>query len=98
MGLSMGTYSKESEPRQKTPDVCTASVSASPAFEPHLTIQQIATLWQLSQDSVRKLFQNEPDVLEIGQGNKPRKRASYRTFRVPQSVVERVHRKFSLVR
>jgi len=94
----MGASGKERESRPKTPDVRAASASAATAFEPHFTIQEIAALWQLSEDSVRKLFQGEPGVLEIGQGKKPLKRASYRTFRIPQSVVERVHRRLSLVR
>ena len=94
----MGASGKEDESIQETPGVYEVDASASLAFEPHLTIQQIAALWQLSEDSVRKLFQDEPGVLEIGQGNKPRKRASYRTFRVPQSVVDRGHRRLSLVR
>ena len=31
--------------------------------EPHFTVQQIAKLWQLSTDTVRRIFEEEPGVL-----------------------------------
>ena len=61
----------------------------------HYTIAEIATLWALSDDAVRKIFEKEPGVLIIAE-QKSRKRR-YTTLRIPQFVVERVHRRLSKV-
>jgi hypothetical protein len=58
---------------------------------------EIAHMWGLSTDSVRRLFRNEPGVLAISPRQSKGKRA-YLTLRIPQSVLERVHRKWILVR
>jgi hypothetical protein len=60
----------------------------------HYTVSEVAVLWNLSVDAVRKLFQNEPGVLVLG--NQPsRTTRRYTTLRIPESVVERVHRRLS---
>ena len=60
--------------------------------EQHYAVSQIAELWNLSHDVVRKLFEREPGVLVIGDhGSRSRRR--YVTLRIPQSVAERVHRR-----
>jgi hypothetical protein len=64
------------------------------AGEQHLTIQQIAKLWNLHADSVRKLFEHEAGVLVFGHGEKLHKRR-YQTLRVPASVAARVHRRIT---
>ena len=64
--------------------------------ERHYTVAEIAILWQLSADLVRRLFINEPGVLVIGDEASPGTRR-YRTLRIPESVVKRVHRKLSNV-
>ena len=65
--------------------------------ELHFTVDEIAQVWKLSRDSVRRLFRNEPGVLAVSPRQRRGKRA-YLTLRIPSSVVERVHRKLSLVR
>ena len=50
---------------------------------------QLAELWQLSEQSIRRLFQDEPGVFKIGNPN-PRGRRGYITLRIPGAVVERV--------
>ena len=60
--------------------------------ERHFTAAQIGEMWTLSTDVVRKLFEREPGVLVIGDDSRRGKRG-YRTLRIPQSVVERVHRR-----
>ena len=69
------------------------TVPASGDFaEQHYAVSQIAELWNLSHDVVRKLFEREPGVLVIGvHGSRSRRR--YVTLRIPQSVAERVHRR-----
>jgi hypothetical protein len=81
--LKFGTQSHESD---------------APAFAVrHFSPAEIAEMWGLSVDSIRKLFEEEPGVLIIGnQQPKPGKR-SYTTLRIPQAVVERVHRRLSKV-
>lgn len=60
--------------------------------ERHYTVAAIAAKWCLSADAVRKLFEREPDVIVIGDPA-PRGKRRYTTLRIPQSVVERVHRR-----
>lgn len=60
--------------------------------EPHYTVDEIATAWKLSRDTVRKIFEKEPGVLVFGSERSRRKRG-YHTLRVPESVMERVHRR-----
>jgi hypothetical protein len=57
----------------------------------HFTVQEVASLWNLSDDIVRELFEREPGVLVIGRDRSTRKRR-YLTLRIPQDVVERVYR------
>jgi hypothetical protein len=69
----------------------------SPSFaERHYTIAEIGGLWGLSKDSVRRIFQNETGVLVLGRKNVNGVERQYRTVRVPESVLERVHRKLCL--
>jgi hypothetical protein len=69
----------------------------SPAFERHFSVKQVAELWGLSPDAIRRLFRGEPGVVEV-QRNRPGNKRRYTTLRLPQSVVERVHRKLCLVK
>lgn len=70
------------------------STACSTFAEHHYTVAEVATLWNLSADAVRKVFQNEPGVLTIGdQGSRHKRR--YTTLRIPESVLERVHRRLS---
>jgi len=58
----------------------------------HFTVQEIATMWNLSDDAVRDIFDREPGVLVIGKDRSKGKRR-YLTLRIPQDVVERVYRR-----
>ena len=72
--------------------------SLLPAFEPHLTVQQIAKMWNLSPDAICRMFRSEPGVVQIKRERNGPKRRRYISPRIPQSVAERVHRRLSLVR
>jgi hypothetical protein len=78
------------------PEVSTGR-SETGMYERHLSPGQIAELWGLSADKVRRLFQNEPGVLVFANATKGRRKRSYQTLRIPQYVVERVHRRLSKV-
>ena len=62
--------------------------------EIHYTVADIARRWNLSADSVRRLFRKEEGVLLIpSRSSRRRVRASYTTMRIPASVMERVYRR-----
>jgi hypothetical protein len=67
-----------------------------PSAERHFSVAEIAEIWQLSRDAVTKLFQNEPGVLVLGDTNPRRRKRKYLTLRISQSVLERVHGRYSL--
>ena len=58
----------------------------------HYTVAEVAKMWNLGPDAVRRLFEQEPGVLVLG-GNGVRVNRRYTTLRIPQSVVERVYRR-----
>ena len=60
--------------------------------ERHYSIDEISTLWGLSHKTIRRIFQNEPGVVELGTEESRSKRA-YVTRRIPESVMRRVHRR-----
>ncbi|MBI4873391.1 MAG: hypothetical protein HY822_02020 [Acidobacteria bacterium] len=59
------------------------------AFDAIYTPTELAERWKLSEQSIRRLFQDEAGVLKIGGGGARGKRA-YVTLRIPRAVVERV--------
>ena len=69
-------------------------IETSVHIERHYAVTEIAEMWSLSTDKVRELFEDEPGVLVIGERN-PRHKRRYVTLRIPQSVLERVHRRLS---
>jgi hypothetical protein len=69
--------------------------AAAPRFEQHFSIKQLADMWNLSQDSVRRLFLHEPGVVVL-QRKRPYRR-SYRTLRIPESVAMRVYRRSTIL-
>jgi transcriptional regulator GlxA family with amidase domain len=60
--------------------------------EQHFSVAQVADRWGLSEDTVRRLFENEPGVLVIEMPRSRLSRRRYRTLRIPESVMEQVHR------
>lgn len=70
---------------------------ANGATERHYSPAEIAELWNLSTEEVRRIFRDEPGVLVIG-SSKPRYgRRRYMTLRIPEDVLERVHRRLTNV-
>lgn len=62
-------------------------------FERHYSVDELAELWGVSDDFVRRLFVNEPGVVVFFKYRPGRR--TYRTVRVPESVAQRVHRRLS---
>jgi hypothetical protein len=61
----------------------------APAF---YTPAELAKVWGLSVDSIRKMFDAEPGVLKLGEQSKKRRRR-YVTLRIPVEVAARVHKR-----
>jgi hypothetical protein len=59
------------------------------AFERHYAVDELAELWGVSDDFVRRLFLSEPGVIVFFKYRPGRR--TYRTLRIPESVAERVH-------
>lgn len=76
----------------------TKRVEAGPSrvTERHYSVAEVAEMWSLAVNTVRRLFENEPGVLAIGE-HRPKfgRRRGKVTLRIPGSVVERVHRRLS---
>jgi hypothetical protein len=62
--------------------------------ERHYTPTEVAKQWGVSVQTVRSIFDSEPGVLKIG-SNGTRNRRRYKTLRIPESVVVRVHTRLS---
>ena len=67
---------------------------SAPAFERHFSPDELAELWGLSADTIRRLFEREPGVLVIDHTRQNGKRR-YRSLRIPESVAQRVHRRMT---
>jgi hypothetical protein len=63
----------------------------------HYTVAEVATMWSLSSDVVRKIFEKEPGVLILGDTQPRRGKRRYTTLRIPEFVIDRVHRRMSQV-
>ena len=63
-------------------------------FERHLSVEELAALWGMSEDFVRRLFVKEPGVV-VFFNHQPGKRV-YRTLRIPESIALRVHRRMAV--
>lgn len=62
--------------------------------ERHYSPSQLAEQWNLSEDTVRRIFEGESDVLVFENPQKVSERRR-RTMRIPESVAERVYRRLS---
>lgn len=53
------------------------------------TVAQVAEMLGVSRDTVRRLFSNEPGVIDLGQPEVSRGKRRYRVLRIPGAVVAR---------
>jgi hypothetical protein len=60
------------------------------SLERHFSVGELASLWDLSEQTIRRMFAGEPGVIEWGHTESRFKRG-YITMRIPESVVQRVH-------
>lgn len=64
------------------PDLLNAS-----AFERHYRIGELARIWGLGRETVRKLVKDEPGVIRIRLGRKK----AHTVYSVPESAAQRIH-------
>jgi hypothetical protein len=74
------------------PEALTDRTISDKAVERHYSADEIGRLWGLSPRTVRRMFENEPGIIVLGNTGTMRKRR-YITIRVPESVLVRVHRR-----
>lgn len=74
-----------------------AAAGAPDCAARHYSPAEVGKLWNLSPDTVRRLFENEPGVLLIGNTAPRRGKRRYTTLRIPEHVLDRVHRRLSRV-
>ena len=61
-------------------------------IERHYTPGEVAGLWHFDVETIRRLFDKEPGVVVLQALAKKGKRP-YKTIRIPQTVLDRVHRR-----
>jgi len=65
------------------------------SVERHYSVTELASLWNLSQKTIRRMFENEPGVLQWGP-QETRLKRSYVTLRIPETVALRLHRRLRI--
>jgi hypothetical protein len=68
------------------------SVGSPVSVERHYAPYEVAELWHFNVETIRRLFQDEPGVVVL-QSPVKRGRRGYKTIRIPQSILERVHKR-----
>ena len=53
------------------------------------TVAEVAEMLGVSKDTVRRLFANEPGVIDLGERETTRAKRRYRVLRIPSAVVAR---------
>jgi hypothetical protein len=64
-------------------------------LEKHLTPEQLAESWELSKDTIVRIFASEPGTVVVETSRNGRGRR-YRTLRIPLSVAMRVYRRLQI--
>lgn len=53
------------------------------------TVAEVAEMLGVSRDTVRRLFANEPGVIDLGRREATRGKRHYRLLRIPSAIVAR---------
>jgi len=57
------------------------------AFEKHYRISELARMWSLGRETVRRLVKDDPGVIKVILGRKK----SHTLYSVPESAAQRIH-------
>jgi hypothetical protein len=68
------------------------SVEAPGAAERHYAPSEVAERWNMNVETIRRLFRDESGVI-VFQAPVKKGRRPYTTIRIPESVLERAHRR-----
>jgi hypothetical protein len=60
-----------------------------PILERLLTPAELAETWKLDVSTIRRMFQDRPGVMKIGNAVAARGKRSYQTLRIPESVAQK---------
>lgn len=71
----------------KFDEISTVSSVKNTAFEKHYRIGDLARLWGLGRETVRKLVKDDPGVIKIRMGRKK----AHTMYSVPESAAHRIH-------
>ena len=71
----------------KFEEISTVSSVKNTAFEKHYRIGDLARLWGLGRETVRKLVKDDPGVIKIRMGRKK----AHTMYSVPESAAHRIH-------
>jgi len=86
--------------RMNPPTWNASTVDASNAtpisLERHYTVSEVAQLWSLSDNTIRKVFRDEPGVLRTQLPSLRARKRQNISLRIPESVVYRVHGRMSV--
>jgi len=63
------------------------AMSADPSFEKHYRIGDLARIWGLGRETVRKLVKDDAGVIRIRMGRKK----SHTIYSIPESAARRIH-------
>ncbi|HWO29843.1 MAG TPA: hypothetical protein VNO32_13700 [Candidatus Acidoferrum sp.] len=63
--------------------------------EKHFNLSELAAMWGLSVETIRKLFADDPGVVKMPSASGPKGRRRYRIFRIPSSAAARLHKRLS---
>ena len=66
--------------------------AAVPPMERHFTVSELSKRWFFSENTIRRLFRQEPGVVRIARPQTRSKRG-YTSMRIPERIAERVHRR-----
>jgi hypothetical protein len=63
------------------------------ALEPHFSVQVLAEMWRLDESTIRRIFEDAPGVLRLGNERRRSGKREYVTPRIPASVAQREYQK-----
>ena len=59
----------------------------NPTFEKHYRVGELARMWGLGRETIRKLVKDDPGVVKIRMGRKK----AHTIYSVPESAARRIH-------
>jgi len=66
------------------------------ATEKHFNVAEVAELWGIGENTVRRMFEDTPGVLRISMPTLTKRRHKPKvTLRIPLSLLERTHEQWS---